>query len=605
MTNEQPADVLVVDDDEGVRDVLRRILERAGYRVRTATHSHDALRQLRESAPAVVVTDVHMPGPSGVWLAQQIREECPQAAVVLVTTDRSVPPADSMRRGIVAYLIKPFDPARVLAAVAEAYAWWARQSGREMPALVPRQAAAGAAVGAPAGYAPVHAAAAPQSGYTGRQDERPQSGAAVDQPQARTVPLKLVVIGAVIVAVIVLALMYWLSRDGGRRLSRVTASSGKVLLYDGAGKRLKQGSGFFVGSDLVVTNHHVVADGVRATFVIGAEEYLVAGVVGVDRAHDLVLLKTARPGASHLTLSASSPVLGDEIAVYGAPRGLDGTLTTGIVSTDRKDPGDRIQFTAPISPGSSGSPLIDAAGDVVGVVASSSTVAQAVHFAVPAVRVQALLDAAGPVQPLVAVSRGAADDRERNELVGPVRAVTWSPSGTQLFFDRAGRIIERDSGAAGKVRYQYDDEGRLASEIHLEGQTARETWSYTALGPHIVEASDADSGRVKRVQYDSNGRLQSEEIRLGARTLSAQAWSYPAHAWPATIATTADGDTLDALGNPLRRILADGSVLSFSYRFDARGNWLRREVVKQDRDGRPMETSFETRTVQYWDDVEN
>lgn len=123
------ASVLIVDDEAQVRDVLRRVAESGGHAVRTAGDAHGALHALMTQAADVVLTDVHMVGANGLWLADQIRQQFPQSAVVLATADDTIPPAESLRRGIIGYILKPFERQRVLAAIDEGVRWAAGARG--------------------------------------------------------------------------------------------------------------------------------------------------------------------------------------------------------------------------------------------------------------------------------------------------------------------------------------------------------------------------------------------------------------------------------------------------------------------------------------------
>src|SRR5687767_96027 len=106
--------VLVVDDQSGFRELLKRFLEPAGYEVRTASDAHEALARLADAPPAVAILDVHMPGPNGLWLANQIRSGSPTTAIVLATSDDTVPPVESLKKGVVAYIVKPLQRGAVL-----------------------------------------------------------------------------------------------------------------------------------------------------------------------------------------------------------------------------------------------------------------------------------------------------------------------------------------------------------------------------------------------------------------------------------------------------------------------------------------------------------
>jgi CheY-like chemotaxis protein len=115
--------VLIVDDDEKVRELLRRFLEPAGYEVIEAGSAEEALQRIESAQPSVAFCDVHMAGANGLWLADQIRTFAPSTAIVLATGDTQVPPAESFRAGVVSYLLKPLRGSRVIAAVADGVRW--------------------------------------------------------------------------------------------------------------------------------------------------------------------------------------------------------------------------------------------------------------------------------------------------------------------------------------------------------------------------------------------------------------------------------------------------------------------------------------------------
>ncbi|GAA4357721.1 S1C family serine protease [Angustibacter luteus] len=148
---------------------------------------------------------------------------------------------------------------------------------------------------------------------------------------------------------------------------------------DGSGT----GSGFVIRPDgYIVTNNHVVAgagEGGSITVVFPDGSHESAKVVGRDSSYDLAALKVSRKGLPALTFGdSSSVVVGDEVIAIGAPLGLQGTVTTGIVSAlnrpvsageDENDPAfiNAIQTDAAINPGNSGGPLVDMAGKVIAV----------------------------------------------------------------------------------------------------------------------------------------------------------------------------------------------------------------------------------------------
>jgi DNA-binding NtrC family response regulator len=117
--------VLIVDDESGIREILKRWLAAEGYDIREAPDAEAALVEMAKAAADVVMCDVEMPGQGGLWLAGQLAQKFPATAIVLATALDSVPPVTSMQPSIVEYLVKPFARDRVVRAVARGVQWHA------------------------------------------------------------------------------------------------------------------------------------------------------------------------------------------------------------------------------------------------------------------------------------------------------------------------------------------------------------------------------------------------------------------------------------------------------------------------------------------------
>ena len=133
--------ILVVDDDTGVRAVLRRWATLLGYEVLAAATADEALALLRTDNVAVAVCDIKMPGHDGLWLVDQIRHQCPATSIILATGIADVDPHVTLQPGVVGYLVKPFDQATLAAALEEAV----EDYERRRRAVVPPQLALPAA----------------------------------------------------------------------------------------------------------------------------------------------------------------------------------------------------------------------------------------------------------------------------------------------------------------------------------------------------------------------------------------------------------------------------------------------------------------------------
>lgn len=176
---------------------------------------------------------------------------------------------------------------------------------------------------------------------------------------------------------------------------RIKPSAVAVETFDARGEKLSRGSGFFVENDRVVTNRHVLEGAHRAEIHSSTGTvFPVRGVLAVDAEGDIALLKIDPPATPirPLPLDKTSPQEGESIVVIGNPLGLEGSVTNGIVSAVRDIPtfGRIIQITAPISSGSSGSPVVNMQGQVIGIATLQITGGQSVNFAIPSERISQL-----------------------------------------------------------------------------------------------------------------------------------------------------------------------------------------------------------------------
>ena len=116
--------VLVVDDENGVRDLMSRWLQAGGYAVASASGADEALGVCQTFSPAVALCDIRMPGRDGLWLADQIRQQFPETAVIMATGVHDVETAiSSVQHGVFDYLTKPFGRDRLRDAVVRGIEW--------------------------------------------------------------------------------------------------------------------------------------------------------------------------------------------------------------------------------------------------------------------------------------------------------------------------------------------------------------------------------------------------------------------------------------------------------------------------------------------------
>ncbi|RMH22941.1 MAG: sigma-54-dependent Fis family transcriptional regulator [Acidobacteria bacterium] len=112
------AKVLIIDDEELFREDLATLLESEGFRCRTAADGESGLELARQEAPDVVLTDLMMPGISGLEVVHRLAELSPESAVIVITAFGSLDTAvDAFRKGAADYLLKPVVPEDLFAKI--------------------------------------------------------------------------------------------------------------------------------------------------------------------------------------------------------------------------------------------------------------------------------------------------------------------------------------------------------------------------------------------------------------------------------------------------------------------------------------------------------
>ncbi len=169
-----------------------------------------------------------------------------------------------------------------------------------------------------------------------------------------------------------------------------------VTIVSADAKDIVQGTGFIISSDgKIVTNFHVVA-GKRTILArrLDGSFLVIKGILASDEANDLAILQAEGRNLPFVLLGNSDKAkVGEAICVIESPMLLEGTVSAGIISAVR-DLGDGrklLQITAPISKGSSGSPVFNRKGEVIGVASFNLSEVQNLNFAVPSNAVKVLL----------------------------------------------------------------------------------------------------------------------------------------------------------------------------------------------------------------------
>lgn len=160
-----------------------------------------------------------------------------------------------------------------------------------------------------------------------------------------------------------------------------------IIALDVNNQPLAIGSGFFVNEKgNIATNHHVIENCAKAIIKTKkGEKGTILEILNYDPELDLIVARTSLKSTKPLLFGDSDTItIGEDILAIGNPAGLEGTVSKGIISGIREvDDIKFIQITAPISPGSSGGPVFNLAGKVIGVATAYLDYGQSLNFAMP------------------------------------------------------------------------------------------------------------------------------------------------------------------------------------------------------------------------------
>lgn len=212
-----------------------------------------------------------------------------------------------------------------------------------------------------------------------------------------------------------------------------------VLLYTNReGKQVGLGSGFVVEDGIIATNFHVIGEGRPITVQLpDGSKVDATSVHATDRKNDLALIRIPKKGLPTLPLGNSDLLRdGQPIVALGHPRGLEHSVVAGVLSGRRDVEGMKmLQVAIPIEQGNSGGPVLDAKGNVVGVVTMKSLVTANLGFAVPSNAIKPLLKRPNPILMESWLTIGALDKSE------------WQPALGGRWRQRSGRILVDGTGA--------------------------------------------------------------------------------------------------------------------------------------------------------------
>ena len=299
---------------------------------------------------------------------------------------------------------------------------------------------------------------------------------------------------------------------------RIKPSAVAIETFSGKGEKLSRGSGFFVSRDKIITNRHVIENAEKVEIRLSSGKTFTAkGVLAIDGEADLALLLVDVPAeqASPLYIEKAPPQEGESIVVIGNPFGLEGSVSNGIVSAVREIAGygKIIQITAPISPGSSGSPVVNMRGEVVGIATLQAAEGQSLNFAVPAERIAQLK--IGNLQTFSALDA----DTRKSKRAGAERL--YAQGLAQLsrddfaraapLFERAAQADENYAEAWYQAGFSYGMQGKHAEALRATKQAARlrPEWAQAqinigASSYALGQYKDAETAYKQATKLDSN-----------------------------------------------------------------------------------------------------
>ncbi|WP_408959439.1 S1C family serine protease [Natrinema sp. 74] len=282
-----------------------------------------------------------------------------------------------------------------------------------------------------------------------------------------------------------------------------------------------QGSGFLYDDRHVVTNDHVIANGTAADLQYITGDWTSTTLVGRDYYSDLAVLEVDHvpDSATPLSLTDKRPVVGQQVAAVGNPYGLEGTMSTGIVSgvnrrlasQERRFPFPNVvQTDAAVNPGNSGGPLVDLNGRVVGVV--NATIGDNIGFAISAALAERVVPALiedGEYEhaymgvDLRPVDRLVAEANDLSEATGVMVTAVVDGSAADGVLRPASGTVQRRSESipvGGDVILAFD--GEPIPDRH-------------ALSTYL--ALETSPGDTIAVRLRRDGRTITRDLTLGAR----------------------------------------------------------------------------------------
>jgi hypothetical protein len=261
-----------------------------------------------------------------------------------------------------------------------------------------------------------------------------------------------------------------------------------IEIYDSKGEVSAKGSGFLVSAEgAILTNYHVVAHTKRATVRLANEDaYDTVEVLEIDKRKDIALIKIKGFGLPFLKLGRSQDVeVGETVYSLSNPLGVfQNTLSEGIVSGIRPGDGYKyFQISAPISHGSSGGPIFNSKGEVIGIAVATIEEGQNLNFAVPIDYARGMVLEMGSPKSLAAIYEPEPEKPAESANTASAPATAPAPVGSKVAISEemkkssywyvesklniwTKKDADAELGEPVRQRHSLDQKGNVIGEIY-------------------------------------------------------------------------------------------------------------------------------------------
>lgn len=348
-----------------------------------------------------------------------------------------------------------------------------------------------------------------------------------------------------------------------------------IYLNDSSGSPSALGSAFLVAPRTLVTNAHVAEAG-NPVLAVGPAR-IPLKVLRTDEKNDLAILSvefdlTSKP----LPLATGDVSPGDQIFAIGNPEGLEKTISQGIVSGVRnRDGRDLLQITSPISHGSSGGPILNSKGEVVGVAVGMLEDGQNLNFAVPARFVRAILEQKSSTVPNFDLDSSLKQLREisshRDQTTYSDDASSDYQQMTKQVIDLMGSIVASTSrddaltevACLGIKAFDFSDLGiKAARKLEGEKPSAGNRALLSYLLYDRAEDEDLRSAIAQKGSDDQNRAIAAREKFFAEATQQASDVTRTARGDEVLIADFVLGSAKNEVGEYADAVLLHSSVVT-------------------------------------------